>query len=766
MIITFTNVIGAIRNAISSVITTNLKMWLGFETSETLGREEVVNGDFATDSDWTKRNGSTINNVANVIASGTIGSTSFNWSLESSDNVFEPSKYYQIKFRAKQVSSAGSIAGAFQVGNSFGTLFDEVITSEFVDYTFTAQASSNNWPKLTIGGRIAGDVFQIDDISVKELTQITPDKSGNNNVGELFTGKALNFDANGDYVDISGFSMSGNNATFAFWAYIRNNLRADYFFDFYSTSTRFLFGFGQASRKLAIYSNSGSGSWQDFGDPPQDQWVRIVLTVNGTTAKCFVDGVQLGTDKTISTYDFSTPTTAHIGARYTPEFNPKWYDGLLSDFQIYNSVWAADDIAYDYANPQNLVTDRDNPTIALSNLKAYWAMSEGDGKVAYDSSGEGNNGTINGATYVDAQPIIPQLGMMNWSKGSNLLINSNGFDASPYSSNDVTIVAGQEAPDGTATAFKITSTGSSSYVTLSGVAVNSNMRSIYARTVTGTGDIQLTSHSDNTNNTFTITTQWQRFSATSGVNVASNFYAVDFRGASTTLSEVVIWGAQIDDGTTLGAYRLTDGGATLNSTVIANPTIPTKDIFGNLVRDRLNSFNLDGSGYSNVANSSTLQFGTSAFTIQAWIKPFSLAANNRILTKGVTGNGEFMISVGGDNASVRVFAKDSNGNSLDTTNFFSTLTINSWQMITVLIDTPNDQILFFKNDGNVETNTGASWTGNFNSTQPITIGNTSSVSAGEFFDGLVSDALVYGRGLTSDEIKNNYNAGLSAHTNN
>ena len=45
MIITFTNVIGAIRNAISSVITTNLKMWLGFETSETLGRELVVNGD-------------------------------------------------------------------------------------------------------------------------------------------------------------------------------------------------------------------------------------------------------------------------------------------------------------------------------------------------------------------------------------------------------------------------------------------------------------------------------------------------------------------------------------------------------------------------------------------------------------------------------------------------------------------------------------------------------------------------------------------------
>ena len=49
MIISFTNVIGAIRSLgeAAQVITTNLKMWLGFETSETLGREEVTNGDYS-----------------------------------------------------------------------------------------------------------------------------------------------------------------------------------------------------------------------------------------------------------------------------------------------------------------------------------------------------------------------------------------------------------------------------------------------------------------------------------------------------------------------------------------------------------------------------------------------------------------------------------------------------------------------------------------------------------------------------------------------
>jgi len=34
------------------------------------------------------------------------------------------------------------------------------------------------------------------------------------------------------------------------------------------------------------------------------------------------------------------------------------------------------------------------------------------------------------------------------------------------------------------------------------------------------------------------------------------------------------------------------------------------------------------------------------------------------------------------------------------------------------------------------------------------------------YNGHISDFLIYDRVLTSDEIENNYNAGLSAHTNN
>ena len=50
--------------------------------------------------------------------------------------------------------------------------------------------------------------------------------------------------------------------------------------------------------------------------------------------------------------------------------------------------------------------------------------------------GEGNNGTIIGATYIDKQPTIPQLGMMDWAKSTPVVDeitliqdpNNKGFD--------------------------------------------------------------------------------------------------------------------------------------------------------------------------------------------------------------------------------------------------------------------------------------------------------------------------------------------------
>ena len=114
-----------------------------------------------------------------------------------------------------------------------------------------------------------------------------------------------------------------------------------------------------------------------------------------------------------------------------------------------------------------------------------------------------------------------------------------------------------------------------------------------------------------------------------------------------------------------------------------------------------------------------------------------------MVCKGTSGNGEWVITIGNDDSSVKVVARDSTGGNLNSQNKFSSLTLNEWQMITVVIDTPNNDILFYKNIETVITKPGANWSGNFNNTEPLTIATNSAYSTDKFLDGLLASPKVY-----------------------
>jgi hypothetical protein len=237
--------------------------------------------------------------------------------------------------------------------------------------------------------------------------QFSLDETTNNNNAKLFTGNCLDFDGTNDYVDIDGFTMSGSNATFAFWINSDDILSDRHILDI--NPSRFIISFN--SDQLSVYD----GSWKNFGAISTNAWNRCVIVLNGTSAKCYVNGSQLGVDKTITALSIDSATAAKIGSRYTANLN--FFDGQLSDFQIWNSAWSSTDVANDYANPNQLVS-----SVSVSNLKGWWALTEGSGSTAYDSSGESNNGTINGATHTPTQSSILQLGMINWSNGSGVFL--------------------------------------------------------------------------------------------------------------------------------------------------------------------------------------------------------------------------------------------------------------------------------------------------------------------------------------------------------
>jgi len=874
MIITFTNVIGAIRNAISSVITTNLKMWLGFETSETLGREEVVNGDFSDGTTgWSPFfNASlTIDNQRLAITPTTSSS-----SRATQGFTTQVGKTYLINADFDNPNSSEVLIGLSPNSNGSGATYDtSTQSSGSISVLYTA-TTTTTYVSLS---RFVNDTKTIyyDNVSVKLLSQITPDKSGNNNVGELFTGKAIELDGVNDNVDID-FTTPIKSAVF--WVKPLD------------TGVQSILGFGGAFSG-SKYIKSINNNIQSAGlstvsvyvngvsttSVPLDQWSRVVVN-----------------------FALLTPQELKFGFGFNSYGNIQ-----LSDVQLYNENLSTDDIAYDYANPNKLAIDNPSTSLSVTNLKGYWALSEGDGLVAYDSgtnleeeevvdgnfptgttawvendwtisnnvAASGNtssllqqtnvfinstgvykstfkarsvNGTnvtlrfydglneyetftitssdfqdftltrqragdnstlyifnnsnaeieisnvsvreltasdhggiVNGATYVDAQPRIPQLGMQNWSKGSNLYLNSEptsneaaagDITYASYSWNYIGFKNATVFGDNSLTRFRYggSVTLGLEYTLSAFVIMDDNSEPDITNT-SSSGDFGIVlgnAVTGGTNTKTNVSGNIWRVSKTKTVSLTTtNNGIIKYTTQSSKGFKVVGW--QLEESSSASAYRLTDGAATLNSTVIPNPTIPTKDILGNAVRDRLNSFNLDGSGYAEVADNDSLDM-SSGFSTSFWIKldEGSTTTDYDFLVCKGRGISGFNATYGFgttyyNNLLIATIYTSADKNQLSFSNESPT---GQWVFLCVTFE-PNttNGFKFYKIINNQTYIESMTTSGTVDESHNLNVGRDSSFVTTRQSKNIISDVLFYDSVLTSNQIENNYNAGLSAHTN-
>jgi len=878
MIIRLTNTIGAIGRRLG-IVTKNLQMWLGFYKSEIIGKDLVVNGDFATDSDWTKQAGWTISGGVANVDSSVAGSTN----ITSTNLTLTIGSTYDVEY---YVDSASGIGVASTVGGVGESVFS-IATGNRVR---TIVATSTQGFILSASGSTT--LAQISNVTVKEVTQFVKDKSTNSNDAKLFTGKALSFNGN-DYVDCGVIdAINSDVVSVAFWSKVdsgANMLNSNILGSMTSGGAwgTLLVRFSNNTTFKVLWNNAYSKS-VTIPDVRDGAWHRYVVVRSGSGSNLsldiYIDGVSVST--VVGTY------TSNFSIGRGGDYNGGYLRGEVSDVEVYDAKLELDDVVFDYANPNHLVTDNPNTTLTLSNLSAYYALSEGSGNKIYDSTGLGaelvengdfedgftswangsawsivsdaahltnsnsatnstltsnstlistssykatytitdyvsgelalvvgnvsipstngthtvtfdgatsfsikrkggatdltidnisvkevkaddgtaydQDGAVIGATWVDQQPTIPQLGLMDWSKGNNLIPFSEDF--SEFTNNNSTTSLNTiSSPLGDITADTIISNTSS---TFSGVyeGVNSISAGDYTFSVwlksSNITALSLRLRADSTQlavENITITSDWVRYSITATAPITSVFQTHVFlnadgiSGTSNVGDEVYIWGAQLEESSTVGSYIGTNGLAASNATLVQNPNDKGKDVLGNSLRLRERGFNLDGTGYAEVADDDSLDFGTGDFSIEMWAK-FAF------LHKGSSWNSA--VSLGGSVVSTTSSALATKSGKFyfnigGTTTVSSTPTLVEGQWYHV-VGTRTGTTMRLYIDSAVETSTSTS-------SQTVTnanvkkIGDDTDHSYDRHYEDLIDEVRLYNRALTQKEITNNRKVGLSSH---
>ena len=132
-------------------------------------------------------------------------------------------------------------------------------------------------------------------------------------------------------------------------------------------------------RLTGHYSMEGGGtvSGVDTTSTVSDgEWMHVVSTYDGTTAKIYVNGVL--EDSGIATATIDT-NTAPVCIGQNSQKGGRYWNGRIADVRVYNRAITEAEIAKIYG------------------LVAHWKLDELSGTIAYDSSGMENHATVVGS---------------------------------------------------------------------------------------------------------------------------------------------------------------------------------------------------------------------------------------------------------------------------------------------------------------------------------------------------------------------------------
>ena len=297
-----------------------------------------------------------------------------------------------------------------------GLISSTAISTEFVKFTGNYVAPSNAKYMLaricieastdpTTGG---GGVFYVSNFSLTEVfptrTPVTTRTTSTNRVAVRDMGTALSFDGVNDYVEIPDANLPASTFqsgfTLAAWINPKTLGGANLGMIMHkATSTTSASGFRyflEAVGRVGFSVGVGTTRYAAVGRIifNEDSFVTVTYAADGTVIH-YINGVLSA--QTSGTSGLPTDITTTLPLRIGNRSNAtdRAFDGIIDNPRIWNRALTATEIANLYFN--NIVP--------RNGLVGEWLFNETTGTTALDSSGNGNDGTITGATYTTDTPL-------------------------------------------------------------------------------------------------------------------------------------------------------------------------------------------------------------------------------------------------------------------------------------------------------------------------------------------------------------------------
>ena len=613
------------------------------------------------------------------------------------------------------------------------------------------------------------------------------------NRAKLYSGKALDFDGVNDIItgQMSSPVISGAHSFFAY-VYADSDYGSGYNYIFSS-------GNAQSGQQISLGLHGTSGGnvlfSSGYSSPiiestfaiESQKYVSVGYSYDGTDLTFYFNGQAL---------DTQTIALAPVSGNYRFGQNMgagTYFNGKISNAKIFSTALTASQVADLYNNPEKVVpTGVDNTA-----LKLWLPMMEGTGTTAYDGSGNGNHGTISGATYVNGIGApVAQSAVIDWNKGSNFFSDSSWLIASATTLGTISS-SSQSAPNGVDTAsvynegtgttfnrgYKASNTGMAvGEITASTFVKKKDVDYINVALGTEGGTYKFYALVDLVNGTIVATDGSP--TATSIQSVGNGWYYVSVQATHSSLSpglvyvygqdptnttnvdinytgtskETYIWGINIQEGAINNVHLPTIG--TLQSSEVLLPQGLTtgRDITGvNLFENvrKQGALNLDGNSWAEVHDNASLDFGKGSFTLEVWSKAKYISSGsiyNVLLTLGDNVSGGSTSSIYIDSSLNYTFRYDSTlivaGGSSE----------GDWSHVVGVYDGTNINIYL---NGSFVVQAAASATSKTNDLVKV-IGRDSSGNSRAYKD-QIAQPRIYNRALTAEEVLRNYNSGKNTY---